>query len=635
MSEAVPDFTRIIPPDDGGHLDVRKVVPELNWYIGASLAWWYDDETKDAIYNALADAIGREEDSTFGWDEEWWEDVLMQRAYSADFETTTSPDDCRVWAVGVCEVGEEPSEVEHGTSVEWFVGWCERHAQVTVYFHNLAFDGAFIMDWLERNGWLWVDDRKHVSDRTYTTVISDANQVYCIDLFFTRAFHVRILDSLKVVPLSVEQMAKAFDLPIRKGHIDYDAPRPVGHVLTEDEIAYLDNDVQIVAMALHRLLSKGLNKMTAGSNALSDYRQMMGGRRGFRRMFSFLTPEQDAFIRRAYRGGFTWVNPKYQNRRVGEGIVFDVNSLYPSVMRGVSGERLPYGEPLWFDGAPKQVPAFDLWVAEVTCCFRLRDGHIPCIQLKGNYRFNQTEYLSRSDGEVTFVTTSVDWELIQQQYHLYDVRWHGGYMFRSANYLFREYIDKWVEVKNQATIDGNNGLRQIAKLMLNSLYGKFATRTTVYSRRPMLVNDVLRYVDLPPQERDPVYLPVGVFVTAWARYKTITTAQSVYDRFCYADTDSIHLVGTEVPDCIDVDDVRLGAWKHESTFTDAKFLRAKCYAEEIGDGLTVHVSGMPSNVRGQVTLDNFELGATYHGKLYTTRVHGGIVLVPGDMEIRR
>ena len=127
-----------------------------------------------------------------------------------------------------------------------------------------------------------------------------------------------------------------------------------------------------------------------------------------------------------------------------------------------------------------------------------------------------------------------------------------------------------------------------------------------------------------------------MFVTAWARYKTIRAAQSVYDRFVYADTDSIHILGTDVPDGLDVDDVRLGAWKHESTFYMSKFLRAKCYVEyEVGsDSPTVHVAGMPSNVHSEVDIDNFQVGATYFGKLYTTRVRGGIVLVKGDMQIR-
>lgn len=584
----------------------------------------------------VCNVLGREDDSTFGCEQEWWEDVLMRRSYVADFETTTDPDDCRVWAAATCEIDGDCSEVEHGTSVDWFVDWCREHAQCNVYFHNLAFDGAFIMDHLERNGWRWVADRRDVTDMTYTTVISDANQVYCIELYFTPVFHVRIMDSLKIVPLSVAAMAKAYGLPILKGSLDYSAPREVGHELTDEEVAYIDNDVRIVAMVMRVFLSKGLNKMTAGSNALSDYRSGMGGKKGFRRWFPALDEEEDAFIRNAYRGGFTYVAPRFQGRRLGEGIVFDVNSLYPSVMYGCSGERLPYGLPERFEGRPRPTGSFDLWVAQVTCSFRLREDHIPCIQLKGNFRFSQTEYLERSDGDVTFTVTSVDWDLINRQYHVYDVRWHGGYLFRSADYLFRDYIDHWVGVKNQATIDGNGGLRQIAKLMLNSLYGKFATRTVVYSRRPMLVNDVLRYVDLPPATRDPVYLPVGVFVTAWARFKTITTAQSVYDRFVYADTDSIHLLGTDVPGCVDVDDVRLGAWKHESTFSEAKFLRAKCYMEqEVGKGRpTVHVAGMPSNVHSEVSIDNFEVGASYFGKLYTTRVPGGIVLVPGDMTIR-
>ncbi len=591
-------------------------------------------EQADDLYNALADLIGREDDSTFG-ECEWWEDTLIRKSYTADFETTTDLEDCRVWAVATCEIGNIEN-IERGTNVEWFIDWCKNHGTCNVYFHNLAFDGAFIMDYLERHGWEWVDGRDKIASKTYTTVISDANQVYCIDLYFNSRLNVKIMDSLKIVPLSIAQMAKAYNLPILKGSIDYTAPRPIDHQLTEEEIAYLDNDVIIAAMVMDKFLSEGLTKMTAGSNALANYRDMNGGRKGFRRWFNYLDAEEDEFIRKAYRGGFTWVNPRYQGRKLGKGIVFDVNSLYPSVMNSCARERLPYGKPVWFDGKPKKSETFDLWVAEVTCSFRIKEDHIPCIQLKGNYRFKQTEYLSNSGGNVTFTVTSVDWELIRRQYYVYNLRWHGGYQFKSASFLFKSYIDKWIGIKNQATIDGNSGMRQIAKLMLNSLYGKFATRTTVYSRRPMIVNDVLRYVDLPPEERDPVYLPVGVFVTAWARFKTITSAQSVYDRFIYADTDSIHLIGTDVPDCIDVDDVRLGAWKHESTFWQAKFLRAKCYMEyeEGSESPTVHVAGMPATCHEQVDIDNFEFGAEYDGKLYTHRVKGGIVLLPDKIQIR-
>lgn len=566
-----------------------------------------------------------------------WDDDLLMKAYTADFETTTDLDDCRVWAFAVCEI-DNPENVVYGNTIEEFMDWCKLAANCQLYFHNLAFDGAFIMDWLERNGWLWVEDSKDVSDQTYTTIISDVNQVYSITLYFTPFFKVKIYDSLKIVPLSIDAMAKAYGLPISKLDLDYATKREIGHTLTDHEKEYIKHDVQIAASVMSIFLKQNLTKMTAGSNALADYKKICGGNKKFRRMFPFLSVEQDDFIRKAYRGGFTYVNPKYQGKKIKDGIVFDVNSLYPSVMAACDGQLLPYGMPEWFDGKYEHDRRYPLWIGLLTCQFDIKENHIPTIQLKGNYRFKQTEYLEHSDGEVTFAVTNVDWELIKEHYNLKHVRWFGGYKFKGNRELFTEYVNKWVEVKNNATIEGNAGMRQIAKLMLNSLYGKFATRTTVYSRRPEISEkDVLTYVDLEPSTRDPVYLPVGVFITSYARYKTISSAQSVYERFIYADTDSLHLCGIDVPSTLDVDSVRLGAWKHESTFDEAKFLRAKCYVEhEKGEEeLTVHVSGMPLRCHSQVTIDNLDFGSVYNGKLYTKRVKGGIVLVEDTIEIRR
>lgn len=581
----------------------------------------------------MYDYAGREDEARFGdKNEEWWEDSMTRASYVADFETTTELDDCRVWAFGVSKIGDEYT-FEWGHTVEEFIEWCEQHAQSNVYFHHLEFDGAFIMDWLERNGWTWVETRQDATEMSYTTVISDSNQVYCIELFFTELFRVKIYNSLKIIPLSVENIAKSYDLPIRKGSIDYELPRPAGYEPTQEELAYVQNDTEIVARALKIFLDQGLNKMTAGSNALSNFRKGIGNKYKFRRIYPLLDKEQDTFLRRAYRGGFTYVSPDWAGKVVGNGCVYDVNSMYPSVMRN---EMMPYGSPTWFQGTPPDIPALPLWVAQVTCAFKLKEGHIPCIQLKGNMRFGQTEYIVDSHGQTTITVTNVDWALMQKQYHVYNVRWEGGYLFKAANFRFRRYIDEWIGVKNQATIDGNAGLRNIAKLMLNSLYGKFATRMEMVCRRPMIINDVLRYVDLPPEEREPVYLPVGIYTTSYARARMVRAAQANYDRFLYADTDSLHLLGSDVPAAIKVDDVELGAWKHESDFYQAKYLRQKCYIEyEVGkDEPTVRVAGMPKAVHDQVTLDNFNLGATYTGKLYTHRVSGGIVLKADTMTLK-
>lgn len=559
------------------------------------------------------------------------EEGLSMRIFTADFETTTDPDDCRVWAYAVCDV-RDTDFVVYGNSIDDFIEWCNAAANCQLYFHNLGFDGAFILDYLEKNGWEWVEDNKHVKNKSYTTLISDMNQVYQITLYFTKEKRVKIYDSFKVIPLSVKRMAKDYGLDEGKGELDYEAYREVGHVLTDAEKDYIRRDVQIVAHVLVEFIDEGLTKMTAGSNALYTYKKMLGGDKGFRKMYPEITEEEDAFIRKAYRGGFTYADPRFSGKEVGEGIVFDVNSLYPSVMHDC---KLPYGSPEWFDDKPPCNPKRPLWVAAVSCRFKVKKNHIPCIQLKGNFRFKQTEYLEKSGVEVVFTVTNVDWTLINMQYNIKNVEWLGGYTFKANEWQFKEYVDKFTEQKIQAAKEGKPGKRQIAKLMLNSLYGKFATRIEVKGRRPILDEDgVVRYTDMEVQKRKPVYLPVGVFVTAYARFKTVSSAQSVYDRFLYADTDSLHLLGTDIPSNLDVDPFRLGAWKHESTFTRAKFLRAKCYTEEIDGELETHVSGMPYNLHDQVTLDNFDFGAVYDGKLYQKRVPGGIVLVPGEMQIR-
>jgi hypothetical protein len=173
--------------------------------------------------------------------------------------------------------------------------------------------------------------------------------------------------------------------------------------------------------------------------------------------------------------------------------------------------------------------------------------------------------------------------------------------------------------------------------MLNSLYGKFGMNPKTRSKIPVMdwTNDCVRYTFGDVEIRKPIFIPLASFITAWARYHTITAAQSVFDRFLYADTDSLHLIGTEIPTELDVDPVRLGAWKHESTFTRAKYLRAKSYVEEIDGKLCVTCAGLPSDCYDQVTFENFSDGAIYTGKLRPVHTAGGIVLEETTFNIRR
>ena len=605
---------------------------------------------------------------------------------TADFETTTDENDCRVWSWGTCEIGNT-ANFTHGTDIDSFINYLYENGNNTYYIHNLKFDSEFLMCRLFEKGFKHVKSRKEEAEKTFTTLISDKGQFYSIKIIFEKTKKktkfVTILDSLKILPFSVEEVAKAFNLPISKLEIDYKKHRPVGYQPDITEIAYLRNDVEIMARALHVLFSQNLTKMTQGSNALFDYKNTIGEKR-FERAFP--VPTYDADVRQSYKGGFTYLNPIYKDVDIGEGLVLDINSLYPSVMRFCP---LPYGEGIYFEGQYKPDKLYNLYVQMFTCQFEIKENHIPTIQLKNNLSFIPTEYITSSgDEEITMCLTSVDLELFFEHYEVHNPVFHSGWKFKSTTGLFVEYIDKWVKIKNESTLNGNKAMRTLSKQMLNSLYGKFALNPKVASKIPYYEDGIVKY-EIPKEEytdsngkkrkriiyemRDPLYIPVGTFVTAWARYKTITSAQKVFHLFAYADTDSLHLnlplppemsklsnkelemlttadlkkFGVAIPEDFEIDPVKLGAWKIESRFTRARFLRQKCYIEDWNKPetwntekydktlLNVTCAGMPEACHQYVTWENFYMGASYKGKLQPKHVKGGIVLADIDFTIKR
>lgn len=566
------------------------------------------------------------------WD--WGEDEDEMPAYTADFETTTVEDDCRVWAWATCEV--TTNALSFGNDIEGFIKWCKVHPNIRCYFHNLKFDGKFIVHHLLSNGWRWIQNREDADEKTFTTLISDMSQWYSVKLWFDYDKCVEFLDSLKIIPLPIAKIPAAFGLDIEKLSIEYTAAREAGHELTEDEKSYISNDVLIAAKALNIMFAQGLKRMTAGSNAFHDYQKMIGGKRRFRKWFP--EPDYDKDLRDGgcYKGGFTAVNPKYAGVEVGEGCSFDVNSLYPSVMASAHGELLPYGEPIAYEGKYVQDDEHPLYIQYIEADFTVKDDHIPCIQLKGNRMFGETEYIRDSGGLQTMCLTSVDLRMLFKQYDVHDIRYIRGYKFKGSTELFKDYVDKWTEVKTKATLDGNKGLRQIAKLELNSLYGKLSTNPVKQSRMPYLDDDgVVKYKLLPEEHAEAVYLPAGAFITSYARSFTITAAQANYDRWLYCDTDSCYLLGDEPPVGMEVDDVKLGAWKLEHRFTRFKALRPKTYVFEEGGELTVHCAGMPSRCHGLVTMENFDYDSSFEGKLKPKDVAGGTILVDDVFTIRK
>ena len=549
-------------------------------------------------------------------------------AYTADFETTTDEEDCRIWAYALCNI-DDPTEFYYGTTFEEFIDFCANPINnYTLYFHNLKFDGSFIISWLLNNGFEYISERKEKRNNTFTTLITDMGQFYAIEIYFTVKGHhvnkVKILDSLKIFPnFSVERVAEGFGLSIHKLEIDYKKKRPLGWQLTQQEIDYIRNDVEIMARALKIMFSEGLNKMTIAGDAFASYKEFVPN---FRKRFPILPKAVDEDIRLSYRGGFTYVNEIYKEKKIGKGICIDKNSMYPSKM---VQQPLPYGKPEFFEGKYKKDESMPLYIQSLTCKFELKKGKIPNIQLKNNLSFMPNEYLSSSKDElITVSLCSPDYELFMENYNVSDITYHGGWKFKECKGMFDDYINYWMDQKIKAGKEGNQPMRQIAKLMLNSLYGRFGLSINARQKFPYLDdNGVVRFALLPEEEREPVYIPVACFITSYGRCDTIRTSQKIRDyslakygkdAYLYSDTDSIHATLTdedleELKDVIFLDDYALGAWAKESEFDRAIFIRQKCYVEEENGKLNVTVAGLPKYLTPLITFDNFRKGFTTEG----------------------
>lgn len=571
----------------------------------------------------------------------------MSHKFAADFETTTQIDDCRVWAYSLCEIGK-PDNFLYGNNIDDFIKFCANPKEnYVLYFHNLKFDSEFIFNYLLNSGYTCIKDKKDRQDKTFTTLISDMNQIYSIEIFFEikgkRTNKVTIYDSLKILNFSVEQIAKDFDLPIRKLDLDYTAKREVGHVLTQHEIDYIRNDVEIMARALDFMFKTDLKKMTIGGDALFDYKKMISS---FTHYFPVLPYEIDQDIRQSYRGGFTYLNECYKGATLGAGWVLDVNSLYPSVMYN---EILPFGEPLFFDGKYEEDKLYPLYVQSISASFEIKKDHIPTIQLKNNSNFIPTEYVTSSNGDIVdLVLTNVDLDLFKEHYDIEYIKYHNGWKFKGIKGLFKDYIDKWTTVKIESKKQNNLAMYRISKLMLNSLYGKFGLNPNIRSKYPELDDKgIVTYKFYEKETREPIYIPIAAFITSYARNKTIRTSQSIKeysiknyhkDYYIYSDTDSIHTLFTDteiLSDFVDIDDYRLGAWKLESQFIKGKYLRAKSYIEMSPEGkLNCTVAGLPKNLGDLVDFDNFKIGNSYFGKMIPLHVKGGLVLKPDYFTIR-
>ena len=130
------------------------------------------------------------------------------KIYAADFETTTAAiakDHTRVWSFCIDAVGEYKPEIYGDIAAFFdFCGDVKRGFRKRIYFHNLKFDGEFIL-WsaIHDYGFITAIDEngsmrkaRNLIEKEMTYAISDVGQWYVIN-FVYKGCKIEIRDRKK------------------------------------------------------------------------------------------------------------------------------------------------------------------------------------------------------------------------------------------------------------------------------------------------------------------------------------------------------------------------------------------------------------------------------------------------------
>lgn len=640
--------------------------------------------------------------------------------YLADFETTTDdPQSAQVWSASFKEYGT--GKVQHKSNIADFIEYFYKDFKNDIiYLHNLKFDGSFIIDYLLRNGYKWHKTKPSLmSPKDFKAVISSSGLWYLIIIKKKGNKVIEIRDSLKLLPFSLAKISKDLNTTHKKKKMDF-AGRGMDTEASEDDKIYIDEDVNVLEEGLSWMIERGLTEMTIGVCCYNDFINRTFKRPDapymynpdFFEFFPDLTQSKiphgiwhrldkkimntsDDFCRSALKGGWCYLKKGMERKEIKGGITYDNNSLYTSQMHSSSGNAYPIGWPKWFTAREfEKIKKSDkIYFVRFRCYFKVKAGKLPFVQIKDSYLYSRTETLETSDVTLAdgkkhkYYTTldgnnqkarpwitmcRPDYELFLEQYEIEDLEINCGCYFRPMIGIFDKYINFWMGIKTETT----GAKRTIAKLFLENIYGQLCRSNDSSYKMPYInASDEVSFRTIPEHNRKTFYIASGALVTAYGRRTEINAAQNNMEIFIYGDTDSLHLLDTKPVKDIKIHPTQQGAWKTETRWRRARFIRQKTYIEEItekdGKELSdpeylIKCSGMGEKVKerfiigikGEETIPqdmpesekkhlysdgrfikrdfkDFDIGLELPGKLIAHRVRGGIRLEETTFKIRK
>lgn len=602
------------------------------------------------------------------------------RLYKIDTQTGKQIFEQKVWLAGFKNL--DTMESTYFTSLpEFMESILSRGDNMnTEYaFHNLKYDGSYIVPYLLTNGYEVALGKPQPKE--FSILVDKRNNWYSLTIQVTKRRRVLIWDMLKLFPTALEYLPDIYSTPthkIREDQAFYTRVRPDGYTPDEQEMKYFENDLQLPAEVLNRHIDLfDLRfKKTQASQSFYNFSQSF---KAWKWRFPSLSNDQDEAIRGAYWGGIAHV-PKHKAGKDFTNVgVYDINSSYP---HKAAEMKLPYGECVSEFGEGKHPDMSKFWVAEALVTYKLKPNHLPCIPSKSCIEGRPLEVEkwmidSGDDGKsiVRMSFSNIDYKTIQQSYDFKVLRWcwsmHWAWKIQKeiAKFVYKnnDIKVKYSKLAKKETDPQKkaeyNTMRNRAKIDNNSFYGKFGEDIIKEGKTPYWEEDsegkesvIWRADRIEEQaEKSRKFLPVAIAITAWGRQQLVTMWNVLGEDALYCDTDSLHYlrqgqtkIDTAIKNGIFIaDEEKLGAWKLEGVMTRGRYLRAKCYMEQLDNGhVEATVAGLPadkhsgqfSKKRSCLNWDNFHIGyeipIEQANKLRTVRTATGNKLLPTGFRIK-
>lgn len=323
---------------------------------------------------------------------------------------------------------------------EWVTSLSEPKARVWIMAHNWNYDAAILNTSviLPKLGWSL---GKYINGKPPLIVTWRKDD--CT---------LQMVDTLNYFTSSLANLGESLGVP------KADMPKLVANV--QEWEAYCARDVAVIRAGFlgfrefvreHNL---GVMQPTLASQALTAYRHR------FMPCQILIHTKEEALEleRESYHGGRTeafWYGPYY-----GKLYKFDINSMYPSIMRDNElsaryvGYFPSYKRHLWAAAKRDYNRVAECWISTETPVYGIvRDQRL--IFPVGRFK-----------------ATLAEPELVYALDHDH-VEKIGRWAIYERENLFREFVDYFYNVRQEYQKAGNDAFAFMAKILMNSLYGKF------------------------------------------------------------------------------------------------------------------------------------------------------------------